>query len=170
MPGKLNISDDLSAPALRAWARRCGNGRAAARAYAVANALEGISRAEAARLAGMERQALRDAVIRYNAEGVNGLFDRPKGHRPERLTQGEQALLAAAVYRGPQPEVDGVCTWTCEALAAWIADDFGKTMHPDSVGRLLRRMGLSRQKARPVHPKRQPEAQERFQKRGSATP
>ena len=36
---------------------------------AIANALEGMTRAEAARLAGMERQALRDAVVRYNAEG-----------------------------------------------------------------------------------------------------
>ena len=33
---------------------------------------EGMSRAEAARLAGMERQALRDAVMRYNAEGLTG--------------------------------------------------------------------------------------------------
>lgn len=31
----------------------------------------------AARLAGMEHQALHDAVVRYNAEGVAGLYDRP---------------------------------------------------------------------------------------------
>jgi hypothetical protein len=45
---------------------------AASRAYAIAHALEGLPRAEAARLAGMERQALRDAVVRYNAEGSAG--------------------------------------------------------------------------------------------------
>jgi transposase len=45
---------------------------------AIAGALEGLSRAEAARLSGMERQALRDAVVRYNAEGLDGLRDRPK--------------------------------------------------------------------------------------------
>lgn len=128
-----------------------------------------MTRAEAARLAGMERQALRDAVIRYNAEGVDGLRDRPKGHRPEWLTEAEQAILADVVYRGPRPEVDGVCSWTCEALAIWISERFGKTIHPDSVGRIMRRMGLSRQKTRPVHPKKDPKAQERFQKGGSAT-
>jgi hypothetical protein len=32
-----------------------------------------MSRAEAARVVGMERQMLRDAVIRYNAEGLAGL-------------------------------------------------------------------------------------------------
>lgn len=129
-----------------------------------------MTRAEAARVAGMERQALRDAVIRYNKEGLDGLFDRPKGHRREWLTEAEQALLAEAVYKGPRVEVDGVCTWTCEALAVWISQKFGKTMHPDSVGRLLRRMGLSRQKARPVHPKKDPKAQERFQKGGFERP
>lgn len=168
MGGKLTISPDLSPTELRSWARRRAKGRTAARAYAIANALEGMTRAEAARLAGMERQALRDAVIRYNAEGVDGLRDRPKGHRPEWLTEAEQAILADAVYRGPRPEVDGVCTWTCEALAIWISERFGKTIHPDSVGRILRGMGLSRQKTRPVHPKKDPKAQERFQKGGSA--
>jgi hypothetical protein len=39
---------------------------------AIANALEGTTWAEAARLAGMERQALLDAIQRFNAEGSNG--------------------------------------------------------------------------------------------------
>ena len=121
-------------------------------------------------MAGMERQALRDAVLRYNADGVDGLFDRPKGRRAEWLTGSEQATLAAAIFKGPKPEIDGVCTWTCEALAIWISEKFGKTIHPDSVGRILRRNGLSRQKVRPVHPKTDAKAQERFQKRGSPKP
>jgi len=45
--------------------------------------LMGGSRAEAARLAGMDRQALRDAVARYNAEGVVGLYNRPLPRRQE---------------------------------------------------------------------------------------
>jgi len=170
MYGSLKISDSLTASELRVWARHCGNGRAAARAYAIANALDGLSRAEAARLAWMERQALRDAVLRYNAEGVDGLFDRPKGRRAEWLTESEQATLAATIFKGPKAEVDGVCTWTCEALAIWISEKFGKTIHPDSVGRILRRNGMSRQKARPVHPKTDAKAQERFQKKGSPRP
>jgi transposase len=169
MFGRLKISETMTAGALRAWARRCRNGRAAARAYAIANALDGLSRGEAARLAGMERQALRDAVIRYNAEGLAGLFDRPKGHRPEWLTEAEQASLAAAIFKGPKPEVDGVCTWTRESLAIWISVKFGKTLHPGSLSRILRRLDMSRQKARPVHPKTDAKAQECFQKRGCAT-
>ena len=65
----LAIRQDLSATELRRLARLEPARRAAMRLLAIANALEGLTRAEAARLAGMERQALRDAVIRYNAEG-----------------------------------------------------------------------------------------------------
>ena len=87
----LKIRDELSAESLRGEARRETDGRAAARMYAIAHALEGLSRAEAARLAGMERQALRDAVVRYNAEGLAGLHDRPKGRPRRRLDANEEA-------------------------------------------------------------------------------
>ena len=81
----LAIRQDLSATELRRLARLEPARRAAMRLLAIANALEGLTRAGAARLAGMERQALRDAVIRYNAEGPSGLHDRPRSGRPEAL-------------------------------------------------------------------------------------
>jgi hypothetical protein len=69
----LAIRQDLPAAELRRLARREPDRRAAMRLLAIAHALDGFSRAEAARLAGMERQALRDAVLRYNAEGPSGV-------------------------------------------------------------------------------------------------
>lgn len=137
---------------------------------AIANALDGRSRAEAAELAGMERQALRDAVVRYNAEGLAGLYDRPKPGRPEKLSEAEQAALAVRVFCGPDPERDGVCAWTRADLADWLGVRFGKRLHPASLSRVLRRLDLSWQKARSLHPKADPKAQERFRKRGCATP
>ena len=89
MGAVLTIRDDLTPAALRRGARHEPKRRAALRMLAIANALEGMSRAEAARLAGMERQALRDAVVRYNAEGIAGLHDRPKPGRPQRLSEAE---------------------------------------------------------------------------------
>jgi hypothetical protein len=101
----LAIRRDRTSASLRIWARRTRDPRAASRAYAIASALEGMPRAEAARLAGMERLAVRDAVMRYNAEGVSGLSDRPR-KRPSRLTEGQQAALRALILRGPDPERD----------------------------------------------------------------
>ena len=107
----LVICQNLSPTELRRLARFEPDRRAGMRLLAIADALEGMSRAEAARLAGMERQALRDAVIRYNAEGPAGLHDRPRSGRPEALTEGQQAALKAWVLRGPDPERDGVSAW-----------------------------------------------------------
>ncbi len=170
MGAALAIRDDLTPDALRRRARHEPNRRAALRTLAIANALEGMSRAEAARLAGLERQALRDAVARYNAEGVTGLYDRAKPGRPQRLSEAEQAALAARVFRGPDPERDGVAAWTRADLAAWLAARFAKPFHPSSLSRVLKRLDLSRQKVRPVHPEADPRAQERFKKRGCARP
>ena len=114
----LKIRDDLTSLELRRWACREARGRSAARAYAIANAFEGMARAAAARLVGMDRQALRDAVVRYNAEGVEGLRDRPRGH--PRLTADEEAALAAVIIAGPDPERDGVCAWTRADLCRWL--------------------------------------------------
>src|SRR5919206_1531304 len=113
----LEIRSDLASPArLRRLARRERNPRAATRMLAIAGALEGLSRAEAARLAGMERQALRDAVVRYNAEGLEGLRDRPKPGRPPALADAEQAVLLAAIFRGPDRARDGGVDWTLPML------------------------------------------------------
>ncbi len=169
MGAALPIRDDLTPEALRRRARHEPNRRAALRMLAIANALEGMSRAEAARLAGMERQALRDAVVRYNAEGVPGLYDRPKPGRPQRLSEAEQAVLAARVFRGPEPERDGVSAWTRADLCDWLAARFGKAFHPSSLSRVLQRLALTHQKTRPVHPEADPKARERFRKRGCAT-
>jgi len=167
----LAIRTDLHTPAdLRRLARRERERRATVRMLALANALEGMTRAEAARLAGMERQALRDAVVRYNAEGLAGLRDRPKPGRAPRLTAGEQATLRAVVLRGPDPACDGGGDWTLPMLCRWIRDRFGKAMHPDSLSRVVRRLDLSRQKTRPLHPRADAAAQAAFKKGACAMP
>ena len=166
----LTIRADLTAEELRDRACRERDGRASRRMLAIANALDGMIRAEAARAAGMERQALRDAVRRYNAEGMAGLHDRGGQGRPPLLEEGEVALLADRIYRGPDPKVDGVSAWTLPDLCGWIEQRFAKSVTPQSLSRILRREGFSRQKVRPTHPKADPKAQARFQKGGSPTP
>src|SRR5215217_687823 len=105
---------------LRAMARRERDGRVSSRLLALANASDGMGRDEAARAAGMDRQTLRDWVHRYNAEGVEGLRDRPRSGRKPRLTPEQGAELAAVVERGPDPDRDGVVRWRRIDLKALI--------------------------------------------------
>jgi len=171
MGAALEIRTDLASPAqLRALARRERNPRTATRMLAIASALEGRSRAEAAGLAGMERQALRDAVVRYNAEGLEGLRDRPKPGRPPSLTDAEQAVLLAAIFRGPDRARDGCADWTLPTLCRWLEGRFGKRLHPASLSRVVRRLELSRQKTRPLHPQADEQAKAAFAKGGFRAP
>lgn len=165
----LPIEGELSARELWSLACRERNRRAARRMLAIANALEGASRADAAASAGMERQALRDAVVRYNAEGVAGLYDRGGQGRPRVLSEGEMAVLAERIYGGPDPDRDGTSAWTLADLCRWIETAFGKRITHQGLSRILRREWFSRQndggaQPRPSHPKVDVQAQERFKK------
>src|SRR5512133_617549 len=97
----LTIRTDLPAAELRRLARREKDRAAAARMQAIAGALEGMARAEAARLAGMERQALRDAGVRYNAEGLAGLYSRRRPGPRLRLDEAQRGVLRQLVLDGP---------------------------------------------------------------------
>src|SRR3954468_6277217 len=149
---------------LRALARRERDGRVSARLLALANALDGMSREEAARAAGMDRQTLRDWVRRYNAEGIAGLRDRSRPGRPCALDEGRQAALKALILRGPRLERDGCVAWRIRDLCALAERRFGVRYGESGMARLMKRLDLSRQKARPVHPEADPKARERFKK------
>ncbi|EIM30637.1 MULTISPECIES: helix-turn-helix domain-containing protein [Microvirga] len=116
----LRIRQDYSPCDLRQRAARERDPRAILRLLAIANALEGLTRAEAARLAGMERQALHDAIQRFHAAGTDGLHDRSRSGRPEHLTPGQQPALRAPLLRGPQPERDGVSAWRLVDLCDYV--------------------------------------------------
>jgi transposase len=161
---------ELGAAELRREAGRCRDARAARRMLALALVLEGGSRAEAARAAGMDRQTLRDWdwVHRYNAEGLAGLSDRRRpGPRP-RLSPEQEAELVTAVEQGPDPDRDGVVRWRRVDLRALIEARFAVRLHERcSVGKVLRRLGFARLSVRPRHPKADEaaqEAQEAFKK------
>ena len=158
------ICTEFSSSELRRKARAEGDRRASMRMLAIANAIEIADRVEAARLAGMSDQALRDALKRYNAEGLEGLHDRPKPGRPRRLDAAQERELVEIVVAGPDVEKDGLSSYTRDDLVRLVAEKWNVTYHPGSMGRALRRLGMSRQKARPSHPKKDVAAVEAFKK------
>ena len=169
MGAALAIRGDIEVAELRRLARRERDGRVSARLLALANALNGMSREAAARSAGMDRQTLRDWVVRFNAAGVAGLRDQPRPGRPPRLTEGQQAAFKAIVLRGPDPERDGVSAWRIADLCRIAAERFAVAYREGGMLRLVKALDLSWQKTRPSHPKADKAAQERFQ-RGASPP
>ena len=158
------LRDHIPAKELRRLARLESDGRVACRLLGLANVIDGMSRERAARQAGMDRQTLRDWVIRFNAEGIEGLRDRPRSGRRPWLDEGQQAAFKALVLRGPDPERDGVSTWRAKDLCRSVEDRCGVRYAENGMLRLLHDLGRPWQKARPVHPEADLRAQARFKK------
>lgn len=155
---------ERSAAELRLAGRRTKDSDQARRLLAIALVLEGASRTEAARVMGMDRQTLRDWVVRYNAEGVEGLRDRLRPGRPGQLTAAQLAELERLVETGPDIDVHGVVRWRCVDLQAEIKQRFHVEVSERHVGRLLKRLAFTRLSVRPRHPEADEAAQAAFKK------
>lgn len=155
---------ELSASKLRRLASRSQDGRVTCRALAIAHVLEGSSRAAAAAACGMDRQTLRDWVHRYNDEGLDGLSDAHRSGRPAVLSGEQMQELKELVLAGPDLARHGVTRWRCIDLCGVIAERYHVVVPERTVGKLLRRLGLTRLQPRPYHPKKDAAAQEAFKK------
>ena len=156
---------ELSAVELRRAAARSREADAARRMLALALVLEGKSRREAAESCGMDRQTLRDWVIRYNAEGLAGLSDRVPPGPAFRLTPEQMVELSEIVEAGPNPAVEQVVRWRRMDLRRVICERFGVEFHERTVGKLLHRLGFAKLSVRPKHPKSDPAAQAEWGKK-----
>ena len=67
----------------------------------------------------MDRQTLRDWVIRYNEDSLDGLAARARDGRPPKLDAEERAELYRLVLDGPAPEASGLSAFTREDLCAF---------------------------------------------------
>ena len=155
---------EFTATELRAIAARREDGGQVRRLLAIALVLEGASRAEAARRTGMDRQTLRDWVLRFNANGIDGLIARKSPGPKPKLTPDQMAELRQIVLEGPDPKVHKVVRWRCVDLRAEVARRFSVLVDEFTIGRWLRKMRLTRLQPRPYHPKKDAEAQEAFKK------
>ena len=86
MVSAVSVRTDFSAVALRRLAARTRHANQSRRLLSLAAVPDGMNRADAARLGGMDRQTLRDWVHRFNAHGADGLKDSWSKGNPPRLT------------------------------------------------------------------------------------
>lgn len=159
---------DLTSSDLRAASAKCADGAQVRRILAVALVLEGRRRSEAAALNGMDRQTLSDWVHRYNAEGIEGLKSRKSPGRVPFLTAAQRAELRELVINGPDPAVHKVVRWRCADLRAEVARRWLVEVHESTIGAWLGELGLTRLQPRPVHPKKDAEAETTFKKTSPA--
>jgi len=153
-----------TAAELRASAARSGDAAQSRRLLATAMVLEGTSRLDAARQAGMDRQTLRDWVHRYNRDGIDGLTSRKAPGAAPKLTKAQMTELCEIVIAGPDPKTHKVIRWRCVDLRAEVTRRFAVTVPERTISKWLRKLKLTRLQPRPYHPKKDAAAQEAFKK------
>ncbi len=164
MPSSVQLRDDYDAAALRELAKRSRDPRQIRRLLALAAVYDGMSRVDAAKVGGMDRQTLRDWAHRFNAAGPDGLTNRAGAGRPRRLTEVQMRELAEIVEAGPDPAVDGVVRWRRVDLRRAIEERFGVIYSERAISDLLRRLSFSYISGRPQHPRQDQRVLEGFKK------
>ena len=168
MPRTVEIKLSHTPSQLRRLAASSKDANQSRRLLSIAAVLDGMSRADAAKIGGMDRQTLRDWVHRFNTHGPAGLKDNRRRGNPRRLSVAQQAELAQIVETGPDRTADGVVRWRRVDLQHVIEERFGVAYHERTIGKLLKALGFSHISARPRHPKQDGEVIQAFKKTSRA--
>jgi transposase len=131
------------------------------RARMIARSWDGLRTAQIAEELGCHPQTVRERFHRFNAEGLDGLGDRPGAGRKPRITEQERSTIIALVSKDPPgrlvTEPDGVMRaedetkaayWTLDALTQ-AAREMGIRVGRSQVRRILLSEGVRWRNIRP---------------------
>ncbi len=164
MSGAIKMRGDYSGDDLRRLASAARDGEQTRRLMALAAIYDGKNRSDAAAIGLMDRQTLRDWVIRFNEEGPEGLVNKKTPGRPSKFTAEQKRQLAVIVEDGPANYVPGLIRWRCIDLVGVVKERFGVECHEATIGRILKELGFSHISPRPQHPKQDAQTIEEYKK------
>lgn len=156
----IGVRRDFKAGEVRRLAKRARDVGQARQLLAIAAVLDGASRAEAAKVGGMDR----DWVIRFKKHGPDGLINLPSPGAPSKLDGEQRAFLARIVDEGPIPAIHGVVRWRACDLIMRLHEEFGISVPDDTVCRALKDLSFAHVSARPRAYKQDADAIAAFRK------
>jgi transposase len=136
MAAPIALREDYDGPMLRRLAKASRDAKQTRRLLSLALIYDGGRRSEAAEVGGVTLQVIRDWVLRFNAEGPEGLIDRKAPGGKRKLNDDQRRALFEIVEGGPIPAVHGVVRWRLKDLVQWIYEAFGITLKRDVVSRV----------------------------------
>ena len=149
--------------------RTAKDGRLRIRALIVLLAAErGMVAPEIAAVVRMHEETVRRWLMRYQAEGLEGLKDEPRPGAPPKVTAAYRDRLLAIVRRRPRALTLPFSLWTGERLADYLAAQTGIRVSRETVYRLLRAGGIHLN--RPQHTITSPDPEYALKKRRSSAP
>jgi putative transposase len=99
---------------------------------------DGLSPPQIAKRVRFSRSTVVRFIQRYEAEGVQGLYTKPRSGRPRRVTPEYEAKLVAAVEQEPRAMGLPFSNWTTANLAEYMAQQTAIVIKPRQVENYLK--------------------------------
>jgi transposase len=112
---------------------------------------------------GTSRVSLWRWTKRFSSQGVAGLIDAPKGHKPPKLNQEQRHQVACWLEEGRTSQGETI-HWTLAKLKTAIITEFGVHLSQAALWHMVRQLGFKQKVPRPRHSKADNQAQESFKK------
>jgi len=151
MGSAIALREDFKSSHLRQLAKISKDAGQSRRLLALAVIYDGGKRVDAAKIGGVGLQVIRDWVIRFNANGPEGLIDGKAWGQPSKLNDEQRQALAKIVEDGPIPAIHDVVRWRLKDLARWIYEEFQISLDETTVWRELKALGFVKISVRPRH-------------------
>ena len=127
---------------LRRLYRRTDNADVRSRCQMILLSAQGHSAAEIAGLTFFDQDTVLFWFDRYEAEGVNGLQDRPRSGRPPKMTGSSRDDLQQAVDQDPREAGHLFSVWTCGDLARYLVQKGHLQVVAETIRRHLWTLGF----------------------------
>jgi transposase len=130
------------------------------RLYAVYQISKGKDAQEIQDLYSASHKSICNWVHRYNAEGVEGLKDRPRSGRPPLLNDSQKSELDQLIQGSPLEHGYPTATWTGALVADLIKKRFGVEYKKAQVYNILHSLKFSFQKGKGYYPETEERTEE----------
>jgi transposase len=149
---------------LDALYRRTRHVRLRSRAQMILLAREqGMIASEIATIVRCSEQTVRNWIRRFNAEGTEGLRNRPQPREPVKVTPEYRERLLQVVRRRPRAMGQPYSLWTLQRRADFMAEETGLRLSHEGVRLVLKAEGIKM--SRPQHKISSPDPEYELKKR-----
>ena len=128
---------------------------------------QGMTVPEISRIVRRNDQTVRTWIKRFNAEGINGLYDRPRPGAPATVTPAYRERLLVVVRQRPRALGQPYSLWTLRRLSDFMAEETGIRLSHVTVSRILAANNIVL--SRPQHKVSSPDPEYEIKKRRSKT-
>ena len=135
---RVHTLSDEEARALKRLHRQTNSADIRSRCDMILLSNEGLSPPQIAKRVRFSRYTVVRFIQRYEAEGLQGLYTKPRSGRPRRVTPEYEAKLLATVEKEPRSLGLPFSNWTTANMAEYLAAQTGIVISPRQVERYLK--------------------------------